>query len=216
MRPLRCFLIAALVIVFASGAPALAQVQISGPQSGTLGPDEYLVIGDIRVLPGETLTISPGTTFYHNGNWVWEISGQLNAEGVEGDSIYFVRQDPIDDHRWKGIRFQAGASDASTIDYCVIDHCYVNSGYLPPYLYGGGIYTNAVNITVRNSRISNCKAFWDGGGIYANNADILVDHCLISGNEAISGANGGGILLYGCPASTIQHSVIAGNKATGT
>ena len=192
-----------------------AQLQISGPQSGTLGPGDYIVIGDISVQSGQTLTIEPGTNFLHNGGWAWNIYGQLNAEGTETDSIYFVRQSEVPNYRWKSIRFQSGASDASTLDYCVIDNCNIPSG--SPYtMRGGGIYSNGCAVTITNTRISNCDAYWDGGGIYAAGASITVDHCLIVDNEAIMGANGGGIFIYNCPGAQITYNVIARNASTGT
>lgn len=193
-----------------------AQNYVSGSTSGVLGPGIYIVIGDIQVPSGQVLTILPGTEFRHRGNYAWIIDGSLHAEGSKTDSIYFTRENPIAEHRWKGIRFQQGTVDGSVLNYCVIDHCYVNSGWFPPYLYGGGIYSYKAAIIVKNTRISNCEAAWHGGGIYAFNADILVDSCQIVNNTAILGANGGGIYLYNCPAPRIMNSVIAGNSATGT
>jgi hypothetical protein len=193
---------------------SLAQ-EISGPLSGTLGPGTYIVVGDIQVQHAATLDIVPGTTLLHNGAWSWNIYGQLNAEGTEADSIYFIRQNEVPGHRWRSIRFQSGASSASTINYCVIDNCNVPSG-TPYSMKGGGIYANGVGITITNTRISNCDAYWDGGGIYANNANIVVENCLIVDNTAISGANGGGIYLSGCSGATINYNVIARNAATGT
>ncbi len=210
-------LLFSLMVVLCLGLVNISQSQpqISGPQSGTLGPGDYIVVGDIQILAGNTLTILPGTTFLHNGPWSWNIYGQLNAEGTETDSIYFIRQNPIPDHRWRSIRFQSGASDASTLDYCVIDNCNIPSS-APYSMKGGGIYTNGVDITVSNTRISNCDAYWDGGGIYASNAAIVVDHCLIVDNTAISGANGGGIYLYNSSGAIITYNVIARNSDTGT
>ena len=188
---------------------------ISGPQSGTLGPGTYIVVGDISVQAGQTLTIVPGTSFLHNGGWKWDIYGTLNAEGTEADSIYFIRQNPTAANRWKSIRFQSGASSASTLDYCVIDNCNIPSG--SPYsMNGGGIYTNGVAITVTNTRISNCDAYWNGGGIYANNANITVENCLIVDNTATSGANGGGIYLNNSDGAFIAYNEITRNSATGT
>lgn len=216
MSKFRVLIKLSLLIAFFGSVQVFAQTEISGSQSGILGPGTYLVVGDIEILSRDTLEIVPGTTFLHNGNHTWNIDGLLLALGAEGDSINFLRQNPIDEHRWGGIRFQDGACNSCTIDYCIIDHCYVNSGYLPPYLYGGGIYVSGADITVSNTRISNCEAFWDGAGIYADGADITVDHCLIVDNEAIQGANGGGILLNNCVAAQIKNSVIARNSATGT
>lgn len=205
-----------LLLCLLAGSAALAQPQISGPQSGTLGPGTYLVVGDIRVLPGTTLTIVPRTTFLHNGHWFWYIYGQLNASGAEGDSIYFVRQQPIADHRWRGIRFQSGSSPASMIDYCVIDNAEIPSG-TSSTLVGGGIFTDGVAFTVSNTRISNCDAYWGGGGMYIKNtAGMVIDHCLIVDNTATLGANGGGIYLYNCTNAQIKNCVIARNSDTGT
>ncbi len=207
LLPLLALITALLVTV-----PAFPQTQISGNQSGTLGPDTYLVVGDISVPAGQTLLIMPGSVFFHNGNHTWKIYGQLNADGIEGDSISFIRQNPINEHRWGGIRFQTGAS-ASTIDYCVIDQCYHPS---TPALYGGGIYTNGVAITITNTRVSNCINYSDGGGIYANNAAIVIDNCVVVDCKALGGDNGGGICLVNSDNAEITHSIIARNQATGT
>ena len=214
MQTLKSFVLLLLLVALMVGMPVFAQPQISGPQSGTLGPGTYLVVGNIRVMPDETLNIVPGTTFLHNGNWIWEIYGQLNAEGAAGDSINFVREEPINDHRWGGIRFQAGASDASTIDYCVIDYCY--HGIQPYYSYGGGVYSDGVAVTISNTRISNCSNYWEGGGIYADEADVLIENCLIVDNTAASGSNGGGVCLNNCEAAQVLNCEIARNSATGT
>ena len=202
-----------LIVLFAISSVSSAQTQISGLQSGTLGPGSYEVIGDIRVASGQTLTIVSGTEFLHSGNYVWDIFGQLTAAGAEGDSIVFDRLSPIEEHKWAGIRFQAGAAQGSVIDYCIINWC-KRTGL--PLAYGAGIYTNGVDISVTNSRISNGSNYWDGGGIYANNASITIDHCTITNNTAASGSNGGGIYLNSCHESTITNSIIARNSATGT
>ena len=144
---------------------AFAQQEISGPQSGILGPGSYLVVGSIQVISGETMTIVPGTEFLHNGHYVWQIYGQLNAEGTEGDSIVFKRQNPIDDHKWGGIRFMSGASQESSIDYCIIEYAY--NGMIPIGTAGAGIYTDAVDLFISNTRVSHCSAYWDGAGICA-------------------------------------------------
>ena len=85
-----------------------AQTQISGPQSGTLGPGTYIVTGNITVNAGQTLTIAPGTTFLHNGYWYWKIYGTLHAVGTVADSIRWLRQNPVPAHRWAGDSIPAG------------------------------------------------------------------------------------------------------------
>ncbi|MBU1652142.1 right-handed parallel beta-helix repeat-containing protein [bacterium] len=209
----KVLMISLLCITLAS--LGMAQEQISGPQSGTLGPGTYLVVGDIQVQAGQTLVVEPGTTFLHNGPWSWYVYGQLNADGTEADSIYFVRQNPVPEHRWRSIRFETGASAASTLDYCAIDNCNIPSGS-PISMKGGGVYINGVAMTVSNCRISNCDAYWDGGGIYAQNANVIITNNLIVDNAATSGANGGGIVVYNCTEAMITYNEIARNSATGT
>ncbi|TKJ40816.1 hypothetical protein CEE37_07580 [candidate division LCP-89 bacterium B3_LCP] len=214
MRRLKFLMMLSTVIVFISSTVTYAQTQISGPQSGTLGPGTYEVIGDIQVLNGTTLNIIPRTTFEHSGNYTWEITGQLNAEGAEGDSIYFIRQNPIEDHRWGGIRFFYGATNFSTIDYCVIDHCYHD--WTVFLNVGAGLYVEAVDLTVSNSRISNCLNVWDGGGIYAFAANIVIENCLITGNSTEGEVNAGGIFLMNSDGAIVRNCVIADNTSAST
>ncbi len=206
-----------LVLLLCFALVGLTQAQdISGNQSGTLGPGTYVVVGDISVRDGTTLTILPGTTFLHSGAFKWEIYGQFNSEGTETDSIYFIRQNPTEECRWRSLRFQPGSSSASTVDYCIIDNCKIPSG-TPISMKGGGIYINNVDMTVSNTRISNCDAYWYGGGIWAEYSTVTIQNCLIVDNTAISGANGGGIYLSNCTSgSTIMYNEIARNSATGT
>lgn len=202
-------LIILCAMIFAASAGA--QTEISGSQSGTLGPGIYLVIGEISVESGNSLTIAPGTTFLHNGNHKWIISGQLSAEGAEGDSILFVRQDPVDDHRWGGLRFQTGAP-AAILDYCVIDHC-----YMPDYTGPSASITiiDAQGLTLSNSRISDAYCNNDHGGVCAKNTTIHIDNCLIRNNEALNHPKGVGVFLDNCTDSEILHSVIAYNRSDG-
>ncbi|MFH1735298.1 MAG: right-handed parallel beta-helix repeat-containing protein, partial [bacterium] len=192
----------------------LAQPQISGPQSGTLGPGTYLVIGDISVESGQTLTVLPGTTLLHNGNHTWMIYGQLNADGSDADSIQFIRQSAISDHEWGGIRFQSGASDASTLTYCVIDHCTQDGS--TPYAFGAAVFCNGVDLAINHCRISNCSNVFDGGGIYAVNSAVSINYCEIVDNISDNDNNGGGIYLMMCSGAEVTHCTVARNEATGT
>jgi hypothetical protein len=193
---------------------AFAQPQISGPQSGNLGPGSYLVVGDIQVLAGNRLTIAPGTTFLHNGNWRWTINGTLQAVGTAQDSIKFVRQLPNDACRWFGIRFETGASAGNILSYCVVEYCYHSTSFTTSY--GAGIYSNGIPVTISHTRVSNCLNNCDGGGIYINNAAANLNHCTITDNTAANSTSGGGITLNGCTNATISYNVLARNSSTGT
>lgn len=189
----------------------LAQTNISGDLSGSLGPGDYLVVGDCNVLAADSLTIVPGTTFLFSGHYAFNIYGKLIAEGTETDSIKFIRQSPLEDHRWGGIRFYSTASAASLLDYCVIDNC-KNSGTVK----GGGLYIEGIGIPVMNTRISNCYTEEEGAGIYAENSSSLtIAHCRIVNNRAENYSNGGGIQLRNSVNVSILNSIIAYNIATG-
>ncbi len=190
--------------------PLSAQTRISGPLGGTLGPGTYIVEGDIVVPADSVLRIMPGTEFQHIGPYVWEIFGRMNADGALGDSIMFIRQNPVNEHRWRGIRFYMGASDSSSLDYCVIDHCY--HSYMS--FMGGGLYVEGITLAVTNSRVSFCEGFPDGGGILAFNAFLTVDNCIIADNSALEMGNAGGICFWMCPGGSITNSIVARNRAT--
>ena len=201
-----------LLIIFSFGGLAYSQPHISGAQSGVLGPGTYIVDGSIQVQSGQSLTIQPGTEFLHTGSYEWSIMGTLVAEGTETDSIKFLRQQPIDDHRWGGLRFQPGANPGSSVSYCVIEYCYHN--YI--YYFGAGIYNEGVNMSITHCRLSNCESFADGGAIYCGNVRIEISDCLIINNQATNEGNGGGICLYNCNQALISNNIVAFNTCTST
>ena len=55
------YLMILLLMAFVLVMPAFSQTEISGSQSGTLGPGTYIVVGYIQVDPLAVLTIAPGT-----------------------------------------------------------------------------------------------------------------------------------------------------------
>ncbi len=170
------FSVLLLCAVMVAG-PAFAQQEISGSQSGTLGPGEYLVTGNISVSSGNTLTIKPGTKFFHNGNHAWEISGALRAEGTPQDSIYFIRKDAVAGHRWDGIQIKGNSTDSSILDYCIIDNCHTPTNY-----YGAGLRLDKGCIVVKNSSITNCEGE-AGGGICCSGESIVIENCFIAYNK---------------------------------
>ena len=210
----KSLLISFIIILTLSFNSIIAQEQISGPQSGILGPGQYIVIGDIEVQAGETLEIVPGTEFKHQDNFRWDIYGRLNAEGIAGDSIYFIPEFELEEYRWGGIKFNSGSSEESTIDYCVIDR---GDFPYPEWAYEAatGIYIEGAGITVSNASISNWLTWGSGGGIYAQNAPVTIENCLIVKNIArMIFESGGGIYLDDCDGASILYNVIAFNEGS--
>jgi len=204
------FFLVTLLLVWLTPTLVLSQPSLQGPQTGTLGPGTFLVVGDIYVPHGQTLTILPGTTFLHTGHFTWYINGLIHAVGNSDSLIQFLRQQPIENHRWGGLRFQAGASNESLIEDCIIDNC---KNITTPNYYGGGIYSNGVSFTVRDTKISTCYASYGGGAYITGGAAVEFDHCLVLKNEA---GNGAGLYFYGSPNSIVKNSLIARNKSTST
>ncbi len=197
------------------GFPTLSvsQPHLSGNLSGTLGPGDYIVDGDCFIPAGNTLTILPGTTFLHSGNYVWLVYGELTANGTADDSVSFIRQFPTPECRWAGIRFMEGSSASSRLNYCIIDYCYQTEW--TSLIYGAGIYVQLADITISHTRVSNCTSYSHGGGIYAENANVTIEYCLIVNNLAPAEGNGGGIYLENCLDALIRNCEIAYNTDTG-
>ncbi|MBW4540564.1 MAG: CHAT domain-containing protein [Myxacorys chilensis ATA2-1-KO14] len=84
---------------------------------------------------------------------------------------------------------------------------------------GGGIQNSGANVTLRNSTLFNNRALIQGGGINNTNTgqlqilDSTVLQNIAQGNPSSGGGNAGGIYTSG--PTTIQRSLIEGNKATG-
>jgi hypothetical protein len=186
---------------------SFAQPTIQGVLSGSLGPGTYIVNGDCEVASGQSLTINPGTTFLHNGHHTWYIYGELSAVGTEGQPIVFDRQDPIETHKWGGLRFQDGASEDCILQWCEIAFC---KNQAVPNTRGGGIYIDRTGVDILNCTIRNCQAA-DGGGIYTLYANgLLISECTITNNVA---QDAGGIYLSRSNPATVQNCVIAYNNS---
>jgi hypothetical protein len=204
-----------LLLCLSFAGLALAQPQLSGHLSGNLGPGTYLVVGNIDVPAGQSLTVAPGTTFLHNGYWFWRIYGTLHAVGTAADSIQWLREQALPEHRWAGLRFQTGAPSNSLLSYCVVEYGYVPTT-APSTDMGGCIFSEGVPLTISHSRVSYGYAWWGGGGICGHNVDgMIITQNLICDNSDYSW-KGGGILLDGCTNSTISYNVICRNASTGT
>jgi hypothetical protein len=198
------------LVVLLTTVLAAAQTELSGPVSGTLGPGDFIVVGDVEVPAGETLSIASGSTFLFSGHYTWLVRGQLIAMGTESDSIVFTQQSQIPEHKWGGIRFLDGAMDGNILSYCSIDNC---ENYFFPYFYGGGLATEGPSIDVWNTTITQCSAA-DAGAFYGmNGAQVNFIDCVITENLA---GNGGGLLYDSGTSGEIRNCTILKNISTST
>ena len=194
LRP--TIILAALTLFFP--VSVFSQVEISGPQSGVLGAEIYLVSDTISVSIGESLMIEPGAVLMFQGNYPFVISGALFAEGTLGDSVIFASG--IYPETWGGIRFDTSAVNGSVIDYSIIDGA--------ASMWGGGITIEGCQVTVSNSRISGNASNLLGGGINVSGPSTIRD-CNIYYNY--SGYRGGGV--YCTDGTLVENCDILGNYA---
>jgi hypothetical protein len=161
------------------------------------------------VPAGNSLTIAPGTTLLFIGHFFFNVYGTLTANGTVTDSIKFLREEPLEEYRWGGIRFYSIGS-VNSISYTKIDNA---KNITTPNYNGGGIYAFGATVNVSHSKITNCQASY-GGGVYASESAILnLTDCLFYNNTA---SNGAGLFLYNYVTSTIRDCMIGKNSSTGT
>ena len=208
-----CFtMLSTLAMLMIISSAGVAQPQISGSLSGTLGPGSYVVVGDCWVDAANTLTIQPGTTFLFAGHYSFVINayGTLLAVGTELDSIVFTHQYPGTSYDWGGFRFAYGASSSSIFSYCVLEY----AKYHPiPNVNGGALYIQSSGITITHCTIANNSA-QGGGGIYINTSSVTISDCVFANNSASQ--NGGGLQLKWSSNISVNNCVFFNNSSHGT
>jgi hypothetical protein len=166
----------------------------------------YVILGPLRVLANQTLTINQGCRIYLHSNAPVIVEGSLVINGLKdtADRVYF-QGDRLDEPynqfpaSWPGIFFQPSSRD-NVFHYAVIRNAYQAIGLTDPApggnpklvmnecvidnAYDAGIIALRSSIRARNCLISNCgnNLFLAGGGDYA------FEHCTVAtiGNRYIS------------------------------
>ncbi|MBL7191151.1 T9SS type A sorting domain-containing protein [bacterium] len=205
-----------------------AQTNLSGNVTGSLGPGNYHVIGDITLPNGGNLTISPGTNFEFDEDTAFLIHGLLTSSGAEGDSILFVKHSTAAD--WDGLYFYGDSDDESMMEYCRISYAEPDTGRgggvavyssNPTFNHcvfsenstiewGGGLFCASSNISLSYCEFANNNAGF-GGGLYCReNSIVTIDHCLFVDNYATQ--RGGGIRVHTSSIANLTNCTIAGNS----
>ncbi len=167
----------------------------------------YVITGDCQVID---LEIQEGVTVLFNGDYKFEVSGELQVFGSVLDSVLFITSPGKS--AWQGIDYY-NASFPSYLSYLVIknslssgisiinsevtiDHCHIMNN-TSSATSGGGIYCSNGILHLINSQVYNNTAATGGGVCGENNSNINMDNCVINNNNATSG---GGI----CCSSSIM------------
>jgi hypothetical protein len=237
MRPLIALArgaIAAALFVSSAGAIEYHSGDVWGVWARADSP--HIIIADVRVPPGQSLTIEPGCQVLFRGyyKFVVDSAAVLHAVGTETDSILFDAETP--GVYWHGIRFLKARS-ASIISYARLQHGWAQ-GALPDN-NGGALFCYQTNPTVSHCALDSNRADHNGGAISLSQASPhLVDNSLTAnscGNNggALCGAdssnlemrgnffranqadsNGGAVYLYGSSPLVTGNSFV-GNRALG-
>ncbi|OGX31650.1 MAG: hypothetical protein A2787_00805 [Omnitrophica WOR_2 bacterium RIFCSPHIGHO2_01_FULL_48_9] len=168
-------------ILFGFSADSFAQTNVSGPITQntiwSLTASPYIVVGDITVNFGVTLTIQPGVEVKFNGNYELTVAqgGTLNAVGTSTQMIRFTsNQTTPAPGDWQYIRL---LSSTSVVRYASIEYAtfglYVP--YYSPVIENNLIQNNVIGVnlldspsTIRNNTIIN-----NGNGIHSTGAPTI-------------------------------------------
>lgn len=160
----------------------------------TLVDSPFIVVNDLIVKPGYTLTIEPGVEVKFGGAFSLEVQGVLNAIGTEEDTIKFIsnKYEPqLGD--WGTIRL-VNKLQASTIAYSVVKYA-----------------TYGITFENGSAQVRNCEVSYNYlSGIYitGDNIGSIEDNTIQ--------LNGDGIYLYGTASGmTIQGNTISANIEDG-
>ena len=157
----------------------------------------FIVINNVTVLPGVTLTIEPGVEIRFGGNFSLNIQGRLIAVGNEDRRITFTsNRYEAEAGDWIGIKFSNIAD--SYLSYCTIKYA----------VHG---------ITVENSSltISNCEITENlkSGIKIVGNSNLTVNNSKIMLNE--NGIIPIDLNINSSRQVTIQNTVISSNSFSG-
>ncbi len=141
---------------------------INANTTWTLSASPYIVIGDVTVVPGVTLTIQPGVEVRFAGNYSLTVNGTLNAAGTSSQRIKFTSHqvNPAKGD-WNRIAINNGTS---VLNYLQVE--YADSGiYVSPQI--------PPTVTIQNSIFQNNRK-----GIYVDwESTVAINDNTITNND---------------------------------
>ncbi len=153
----------------------------------------YVVLGELRVAAGATLTIEKGTRIFVHNTAPIIVAGSLVVQGGpdSADRVRFAGSrldEPYRNHpgSWPGIRFAQGSS-GNSLAFTQIKSAYQGlllesnaqlaiSETIIEGAFDAGILSQGGNITGSNLQVSNC-----GKGMVLAGGQYQFDHCTIAG-----------------------------------
>ncbi len=188
---LRFFFLGLFSLLFHQSSSA-ESIEVSGVVSGTWAVDTVKVVGDIQVREGQSLTIAPGTLVLFYGSCFLDVEGNMDAQGLESEPIYFSMADTtgfsvdtIPDGGWKNIRIEDldPANDTVRFSYCIFEYGKAMAAD-SVHGYGGALCVrNTDKVAVEHCLFKDNYAFYNGGAVYLENASIQISDNHFEGNR---------------------------------
>ncbi len=200
------------MLIMSLGGSVCAETIVAGLVSGTWTTtgSPYMVVADIELAFGQTLSIQPGVEIKFTGHYKFLIHGALTAVGTEQDTILFTHATPIDPNYWAGLRFQ-NTEGISELAFCDIQRGYAQGPVGQAAAKGGAVYVDSANVNIHDCLIRTNKADVKGAGIYLARSDVEIYHNVITGNTSYG--DGGGIFLEYCTNPHIYDNIIWWNTS---
>jgi hypothetical protein len=224
-----CLRVLCVILFIAWLGQAKADTMVSGSVSGswTSAGSPYLVVGNVLVIPGNSLIIQSNVQVRFQGPYDFQVNGTLQASGTVFTNAAA---------QWNGIYFNGSSSD-SFLSYCQIygstnsgiritdctpalGNCIIANCSAPDY--GGGLYAHLISgaMVVNHCTFTNNTALGGGGAcVEQAGGTVEFDGCLVASNQAPPGASGGGGLQLGIyrPGQnvnvTLKNCEISGNQS---
>lgn len=214
MKTTLCFRLILILVLLCAGYANATNVSgiIGADTTWTLANSPYIVVGNILVDQGVTLTVEPGVTVKFNQDLYLYVDGTLIAPGTESNMITFTsNQASPTQGDWQHIKFRDSAVDATFdedgnyVSGCILEYCKVEWGSFGIWVENTSAFIGSC--TVINNNIGIMLA-GDSGGIVSN---CIVSNCTITSNRG-----GGGIFLAGFASNcSVINCVITNNSNNG-
>ncbi|HEY0610616.1 MAG TPA: hypothetical protein VGD35_13195, partial [Chitinophaga sp.] len=164
------------------------------------------------------------------------LSGDIDNNDVLTNGIVLRASDIRGNNSYHVITV-AGASSQQVLDGVIITGGNSNLSPASFYMFGGGIYSSAGDITITNTRFYGNNAIMAAGGLYNSGGNVQLSNCVFFGNSsgyqagAVEGAggtlkltnvsisgnttlNGGGGLAVSLGNFVAYNTIISGNTST--
>ncbi|SVD98864.1 uncharacterized protein METZ01_LOCUS451718, partial [marine metagenome] len=150
----------------------VGQTDLNGSLPSYIEANEYIVDGNITIDAGNSSHIEAGTKFLFDGPYSFTVNGSITVDGAQGDSVYFINNDPdvSDENKWLGILID-GAPSSSSINYARVSG--VNDNDDMPDVNIDGY---AIKVQYSNLSLSNLLVTQNSRGVYLYTANPTIDN----------------------------------------